>query len=80
MGKPNGTKTGPAQGGELKTRTGKKRNAMAAPLDTSSSESDSDSSCDDGRANVAECAPEITKQLKGTPVNTHVCCFDVKKY
>ena len=52
---------------------------MASPLDTSSSESDSDSSCDDGRADEAECAPEITKQLKGTPVNLRVCCFDVNK-
>ena len=77
MVKPHGTKTGTAKGGELKARTGKKRDAMTAPLDTSSSVSDSDSSCDDGIANAEECAPK-TRQIKGTPIGTNVCCSNVK--
>ena len=72
MGKQHGTKgnrkTGTNQGGEPTTKTGTKRAAMAAPKDTSSSELDSNSSCNNGDADAENCAPEITRQKKGTPL------------
>ena len=67
MGGTKGNKkTETNRGGRPTTKTGTKRAAMAAPKDTSLSESDSDSSCDNGGADAVNCAPEINRQRNGT--------------
>ena len=77
MGRQQGTKCGrkarKTQGGESTTKAGKKRIAMTASEDTSSSESDSDSSCNIENVGTEDCTPEINRREKGTPIDNFVC-------
>ena len=84
MGKQQGTKCGrkkgKTQGGGSTPKAGKKRIAMTATEDTSSSESDSDTSCNIEDADAEDCAPEINIREKGTLIDNffRVCSFDLK--
>ena len=84
MGKQQGTKcgrkTGKTQGGETTTKAGKKRIAMTATEDTSSSESDSDTSCNIEDADAEDCTQEINRREKGTPIDIFVreCSFNLE--